>query len=71
MPVNWATTQKNIGLTLEDLADIDPDNAHTHLSNALQAIDNALEVFDPDHLSYEHGQCTTLRTRIPAKLAAL
>ena len=71
MPVDWAMTQKNMGLTLEDLADIDPDNADTHLSNALEALDNALRVYDPDHMSYDHGTATTARTRIAAKLAAL
>ena len=35
---------------------------------ALEAVDGALEVFDPEHMSYNHTKATELRDQIRAAL---
>ncbi|MBB96311.1 MAG: hypothetical protein CML68_17170 [Rhodobacteraceae bacterium] len=70
--VQWAKTQNN--LTLAQAARAGHDSCtepRVHLEAALTHVTAALEVFDPEHTSYEFGQCTELKTRIEAKLAAL
>jgi len=71
-PVQWATTQLNIALTQRDLSRHDscPD-PHAALEAALVAVDDALTVYDPDHMSYDHGTATRLRDAILADIAAL
>ena len=70
-PVQWATTQENIAIALLETAAhdscTDPASA---LAQALTAVDAALTVFDPEHMSYNHGTATRLRTQILAQIAA-
>ncbi|TCP43102.1 hypothetical protein [Rhodovulum marinum] len=71
-PVDWATTQENMALAEEAMAAHDAtDEPRPHLEAALGHVEAALRVFDPEHTSHEHDQCTRLRDRIAAKLAAL
>ncbi len=71
-PVQWGMAQGNIASA--ELARADHDTCADpgpHLRAALQAVEGALEVFDPDHMSYDHGVATRLRDKIQARLAAL
>ena len=47
------------------------DTPKPELQNALAAIDAALTVFDPVHMSYNFEKATKFRKRILAKLDAL
>ena len=71
-PVEWAMTQNNLAVAeyshAVHLATADP---RPHLDAALTYIDAALTVYDPDHMSYDHGRATRLRDRILALIAAL
>jgi tetratricopeptide (TPR) repeat protein len=71
-PVNWAKTTKNLGLANETLADnatcTDPRAA---LEAAAECFTNALRVFDPQAMPYDHAQATASVARVRAKLAAL
>lgn len=71
-PLDWAETTANIALTFQAMAQhdscLDPLSQLTH---ALAAVDRALPVFDPIHLSHHHTQASALRDRIQAKLDAL
>jgi tetratricopeptide (TPR) repeat protein len=71
-PVHWAMTQENIALCEAARAahDTCPD-PRPHLTAALEAVDNALTVFDPVHLSYNHAKATRVRDRIQAAHDAL
>jgi tetratricopeptide (TPR) repeat protein len=71
-PVHWAMTQENIALCQLARANHDscPD-PRPPLTAALEAVDNALNVFDPVHMSYNHAKATRLRADIQAKLNAL
>lgn len=71
-PVDWAMTQANLALVEENRAEHDAfDEPSQHLEAALAHLDNALRVFDPEHMLYNHGKATQARARIVAKLAAL
>ncbi|GLT10621.1 tetratricopeptide repeat protein [Sulfitobacter porphyrae] len=71
-PVDWAETQYNIAITQRDLSHngscTDPRAA---LEAALMAVDDALTVFDPDHISYYHAKASRPRDNILADIAAL
>ncbi len=71
MPVHWAETQGNIGLTFETISEADPDNAAAHLGSALAALDRTLEIFGPDDMPHDFQKATEARDRIAAKLSAL
>ncbi len=70
-PVQWAETKLNIAIALKDQATHDSctDPARA-LTEALAAVDAALTVFDPDHMSYNHGTATRLRDDIRAAIDA-
>ena len=71
-PVDWAITQDNIAIALLGrAARADTEDPATDLQAALAAVDGALEVFKPQHMSYHHSGATRLRERILADLAAL
>ena len=64
-PVDWALTQENIALALSQRAERqDAKNSRDDLLAALVAVRGALEVFEPEHLSYNHGTATRLRDSI-------
>ena len=71
MPVDWAVTNKNLAIGFEAIADADPDRAAVHLEQALTDVDLALEVFDPEHMSFEFQSATGVREGILEKLAGL
>ena len=71
-PVQWAMTQNNLALAEEAIADHDATaDPRGHLEAALTHVEDALTVYDPEHMSYDHGTATDLRDRIKAKLATL
>ena len=71
-PVDWAMTQENIAVAHCEISEHDScDTTKPELQNALVAIDAALTVYDPEHMSYDYGTATELRKRILAKLDAL
>lgn len=71
-PVHWAETKENIAICEEARAAHDTcTNPRSPLNAALQAVENALTTFDPDHMSYNHTKATKLRDDIQAKLDAL
>ncbi|MEP1963770.1 hypothetical protein [Tateyamaria sp.] len=71
-PVQWAGTQKNIAITLLDRAQrADAQRPRDDLAAALAAVYGALEVYDPEHTSYEHGSATEVRAAIQTALDAL
>ncbi|MEO9514154.1 MAG: tetratricopeptide repeat protein [Paracoccaceae bacterium] len=71
-PVFWAVTQGNITIALKDRAlRSDAKDKGTDLAAALNAVDLALEVFDPEHMSYDHSRATDLRQQILSDIDAL
>ncbi len=64
-PMDWAITQENLAFAEHARAklgtSIDP---RLHLEAALAHVDNALRIYDPVHLSYDHGRATALRNHI-------
>ncbi|MGB7316411.1 MAG: hypothetical protein WBC85_00425, partial [Planktotalea sp.] len=71
-PMQWAETQENMAITEQGIAKHDTtSNPRPHLNAALTHVDNALKIFDPTHMPYNHGTATTLRSKILAELAAL
>ena len=70
--MNWAETQKNIAVAHCEMSEHGScDTPKPELQNALAAIDAALTVYDPEHMSYDYGTATEFRKRILAKLDAL
>ncbi|MEL7090803.1 MAG: helix-turn-helix domain-containing protein [Pseudomonadota bacterium] len=70
LPVPWATTQVNVGFALLERAQfLEEDLMAGDLQAALEAVDGALEVFDPEHTPYQHGNATGLRESILAAMA--
>ncbi|MEM7471397.1 MAG: hypothetical protein AAF340_08595 [Pseudomonadota bacterium] len=71
-PVDWAMTMENIAIAerarANHAATSDPV---PHLQSALEHVDAALEVFDPEHMSYNHAKASGLRAKILAELEAL
>jgi hypothetical protein len=71
-PVDWAMTQDNIARCEASRAEHDScHDPRPPLTAALEAVNNALTVYDPEHMSYYHAKATRLRDRIQAKLDAL
>ena len=71
-PVDWAMTQENIAVAHCEISEHDScDTPKPELQKALAAIDAALTVFDPVHMSYNFQKATKFRKRILAKLDAL
>ena len=71
-PVQWATTHFNIALCEEARAEHDSClDPRPPVTAALEAVENALTIFDPEHMSRYYNIATELRDRIQAKLDAL
>ncbi|MGR3313665.1 tetratricopeptide repeat protein [Roseovarius indicus] len=69
-PVGWAMTQTIMAQTEEALADQDTTTDPTpHLRAALEHIEAALTVYDPEHMAERHAIATALRERLRARLA--
>lgn len=71
-PVQWALTQEN--LAAAELARANHDTTtdpRPYLDAALTHVDNALRIYDPDHMSYDYGTATALRTHLLARLDSL
>ena len=69
-PVDWAMTQENLAIAEEARADHPAtDDAEPHLQAALAHVEAALEVYDPEHMPYDHGTATRLRDDLRARLA--
>ena len=70
-PVDWAMTQYNIAICEKARAEHDScADPRPPLTAALKAVENALTIYDPDHMSYYHAKATGVRDRIQAKLDA-
>ncbi|ABD54894.1 tetratricopeptide repeat protein [Jannaschia sp. CCS1] len=70
-PVQWAMTKEN--LAHAELARAEHDTTtdlRPHLQAALTHVDNALRIFDPVHMSYNHAKATALRDDILKALDA-
>ena len=75
-PMEWAAAQNNlaIAIAIAEQARADHDtctNPGPHLTAALEAVENALTIFDPVHMSYNHTKATELRDDIQVKLDLL
>ncbi len=71
-PIDWATIMQNLALAEASRAVHDTTaDPRTHLTAALTHIDNALRIYDPVHMSYDHTKATRLRTHLLARLASL
>ncbi|PJN95997.1 hypothetical protein CNY89_05165 [Amaricoccus sp. HAR-UPW-R2A-40] len=71
-PVNWAQTTENLGLVNESLADNSTSaDSKTALEAAAKCFIDALRVYDPETMPYDHGTATASLARVRAKLAAL
>lgn len=70
-PVDWAMTQWNIAILYGNWAALEPDRAAVHLRDALGAVDVALEVFDPEHMRFNHDNATESRSDVLAALEDL
>jgi hypothetical protein len=71
-PVQWATTEENIALAEEALANHETcTDPRPHLQAALDHLDAALRVFDPEHMAYKFEKAQNNRARIQARLDAL
>ncbi|MGD1886958.1 MAG: hypothetical protein ACFB01_07535 [Cohaesibacteraceae bacterium] len=71
-PVPWAMTQGKLALANEAIAEHEScTDRRPHLEAALAYAENALRIYDPEHMPYDFEKATQLRDRIAAKLAAL
>ena len=65
-------TQENIAIALKQRAGRpDAKDARADWAAALDAVNGALAVYDPEHMSYEHAKATRLREGILAEIDAL
>ena len=71
-PVQWAETYENIARAHLEFANHDCCNdLRSALTSSLGAVEKALFIFNPVHLSYNHTKATRLREQILAQLNAL
>ncbi|MEM1284560.1 MAG: helix-turn-helix transcriptional regulator [Pseudomonadota bacterium] len=71
-PVQWAETRENLAIAELAMAEHETcTDPRPHLEAALVDVDNALRVFDPEHMPFNFDKATRVRDRIAAKLAAL
>ena len=69
-PVHWAVINENLAEAEEAIADHDTTtDPAPHLRAALEHIEAALTVYDPEHMAERHGTAIALRDRIRARLA--
>ncbi len=68
-PVSWAMTQENLAIADEAIADHDSTvDPIPHLQAALQNVEDALTVYNPEHTSYFFEKATKLRDRLRDRL---
>ncbi len=71
-PVNWATTRENMALLEVARARHDScTDPLPHLRAALGHVEAALEVYDPEHMSFYHKKASTLRDLLLSEIARL
>ncbi len=71
-PVDWAMTRENMALLEVARADHDTcTDPRPHLTAALDHVESALTVYDPQHMPYDYGTATELRDAVKTRLAAL
>ncbi|MEM1302141.1 MAG: hypothetical protein AAGH17_06130, partial [Pseudomonadota bacterium] len=71
-PVAWATTHENLAIVRKAMARNEEGSLRCgNLMAALKHVDAALEVFDPEHMSFNHEKASALREDILAALAKL
>ena len=70
MPANWAMTQYNLAVTYEALADLNEDR-EDNLARTEAGLVNTLEVFTPEHMSFDNLRTLRSLDRVRAKRAAL
>ncbi len=71
-PVHWAETQENIAIAQLAIAGHDScTDPQAALLAARDAVNKALTIYDPDHMSYRFTTATRLRERIQSRLDAL
>ena len=69
-PVHWAVINENLAEAEEAIADHDTTtNPAPHLRTALEHVEAALTVYDPEHMAEHHSEATALRERLRARLA--
>ncbi|MGX9357417.1 hypothetical protein ACS3SW_20240, partial [Roseobacteraceae bacterium S113] len=69
--VDWAMRQENLAITKLHWARQVPEDAEARLAEALDHVDIALEVFDPEHIPYNFEKASRLREDILAALDGL
>ncbi|MCB6177573.1 tetratricopeptide repeat protein [Rhodobacter sp. Har01] len=70
-PVQWAMTQENLAICHEAWAQHPAcDDPGAHLRRALEHVDLALTVYDPDHTPFYHEKAARLREGLLAALGA-
>ncbi|MEO1780073.1 MAG: hypothetical protein AAFU63_14945, partial [Pseudomonadota bacterium] len=71
-PVEWAMTQENMAIAEQSRAQHDStSDPRPYLEAALAHVENALRIFDPEHMSYNHNKASALRDQLQAALIAL
>ena len=69
-PVDWAMTKENLAILEVDRAAHEScKNPRPHLEAALAYVEEALTVYDPVHMSYDHGTATRLRDQLLKSLS--
>jgi tetratricopeptide (TPR) repeat protein len=70
-PVQWAMTQENLAICHVVWSQHPAcDDPAAHLGRALEHVEAALTVYDPDHMAFYHAKATRLRVAIHTALAA-
>ncbi|WP_068115140.1 hypothetical protein [Tropicimonas marinistellae] len=65
-------SQENLAIAELALADHESiADPRPHLAAALEYVEAALGVFDPEHMAYNHEKATALRDDIVARMAGL
>lgn len=68
-PIDWAMPQQNMAILERKIAKHDSTvNPRPHLDAALNHIDNALKIFAPIHMPYDHKKAIDSRMKILAAL---
>ncbi|MEO0546110.1 MAG: tetratricopeptide repeat protein [Pseudomonadota bacterium] len=70
-PVQWAITQGNLAQAHVAWTELEPERAGEHLEEALEHVERSLEVFHPDHMTYNFEKAEKLKGTIERKLAEL
>ena len=71
-PVQWAQTQYNMAIAEVEIANHDATlDPRLNLNAALTHVENALKIYDPTHMPFNHNKATKLRTDTLDALKAL